>query len=83
MDTTTLPTNGAQECVPEPAKLATKPTGIFAKNSVYSGRALAEWGQVIWECNNFVDRRRDEGVLGLHEVEVPMLGVETFRKPCG
>jgi len=73
----------AQECVAEPAELATKPTGIFAKNSIYCGRALAEWGQVIWECNNFVDRRRDEGVLGLHEVEVPILGVETFRKPCG
>lgn len=73
----------AQESVVEPVTQPAKPTGVFARNAIYSGRALAEWGQVIWECNNFVDRRRDEGVPGLHEVEVPMLGVDTFRKPCG
>lgn len=73
----------AQEGLVGPATLPVKPTGIFAKNAIYSGRALAEWAQVIWECNNFVDRRRDEGVPGLHEVEVPMLGVESFRKPSG
>jgi hypothetical protein len=31
---------------------------------------------VVSECNSFVDRRRDEGVLGLNDVEVPSLGVE-------
>lgn len=73
----------AQETVSEPVTQPSKPTGMAAKNAVYAGRALAEWGQVIWECNNFVDRRRDEGVPSLAEVEVPLLGVESFRKPGG
>ena len=54
----------------------TKPMGIFAAGATYSGRALAEWSLVVNECNSFVDRRRDEGALGLREVEVPTLGVE-------
>jgi hypothetical protein len=53
-----------------------KPAGVYAGNARYAGRALAEWGVVVGECNNFVDRRRDEGVLGLGEVEVPSLGVD-------
>lgn len=67
----------------EPATVPTKPKGIYAKSAAYTGRALAEWGQVAWECNNFVDRRRDEGVPGLKEVEVPILGVEGFRRMSG
>ncbi|KAI2624754.1 DUF1765-domain-containing protein [Xylaria nigripes] len=59
-----------------------EPTGSFAKNVKYSGRALAEWGLVVAECNSFVERRREEGVLGLQDVEVPALGVEGFRKIC-
>jgi hypothetical protein len=55
---------------------AEKPTGVYAPGAVYAGRALAEWSLVVSECNSFVDRRRDEGVLGLSEVEVPSLGVE-------
>ncbi|PQE28180.1 family UPF0592 protein [Rutstroemia sp. NJR-2017a WRK4] len=46
----------------------------------YAGRALAEWGMVVGECNNFVDRRRAEGVPTMKWVEVPTLGVEGFRK---
>ena len=46
----------------------------------YAGRALAEWTLIVGECNNFVDRRRSEGVPGLKWVEVPTLGVEGFRK---
>ncbi|KAI1318149.1 DUF1765-domain-containing protein [Xylariaceae sp. FL0255] len=57
-----------------------KPTGPAAINVKYSGRALAEWSLIVAECNNFIDRRRDEGVLGIGEVEVPSLGVEGFRK---
>ncbi|ROT41570.1 DUF1765-domain-containing protein [Sodiomyces alkalinus F11] len=53
-----------------------QPTGIYAKNAIYSGRALAEWSVIVAECNAFIDRRRNEGVLGLREVEVPMLGTE-------
>lgn len=55
---------------------AVKPVGIYASGAVYSGRSLAEWSLVVSECNSFVDRRRDEGVLGLRDVEVPNLGVE-------
>ncbi len=44
----------------------------------YTGRALAEWSLVVNENNSFVDRRRDEGVLGLASVEVPMLNMEGF-----
>lgn len=59
-----------------PAIRAERPTGVYAAGAVYVGRALAEWGMVVGECNSFVDRRRDEGVLGLSDVEVPTLGVE-------
>ncbi|KAM7224268.1 Protein of unknown function (DUF1765) domain containing protein [Rhypophila decipiens] len=61
---------------PQFSVLPVKPVGIYASGAVYTGRALAEWSLVVSECNSFVDRRRDEGVLGLAEVEVPSLGVE-------
>ncbi|KAG5982667.1 hypothetical protein E4U55_001549 [Claviceps digitariae] len=57
-----------------------KPSGIFAKNAVYCGRALAEWSQVVSECNIFTERRQDDGVERLCDVEVPSLGVDGFRK---
>jgi len=57
-----------------------KPGGIYTKNAVYSGRSLAEWTIVVNECNNFIERRREEGVLGLSDVEVPTLVVEGFRR---
>ncbi|KAM0287794.1 hypothetical protein ACHAQH_000326 [Verticillium albo-atrum] len=57
-----------------------KPVGFYASNAIYTGRSLAEWGVIVAECNGFIDRRRDEGVLGLSEVEVPTLGVEGFRR---
>ncbi|KAI0199196.1 hypothetical protein F4808DRAFT_451513 [Astrocystis sublimbata] len=59
-----------------------KPTGSCARSVKYAGRALAEWSLVVAECNNFVERRREEGILGLEDVEVPALGVEGFRKIC-
>ncbi|AEO54016.1 hypothetical protein MYCTH_2296057 [Thermothelomyces thermophilus ATCC 42464] len=62
--------------VPPPVVRPERPTGVYAPGAVYAGRALAEWSMVVGECNNFVDRRRDEGVLGLSEVEVPTLSVE-------
>lgn len=46
----------------------------------YAGRALSEWSLVVNECNNFVERRRAEGVPALRWVEVPTLGVEGFRR---
>jgi hypothetical protein len=60
-------------------------TQVLAKQSVgaeakYAGRALAEWALLIKECNNFVERRKAEGVPGLKLIEVPTLGMEGFRK---
>lgn len=62
------------------AARAIQPTGFFRDRATYSGRALAEWCIVVHECNSFIDRRRDEGVCGLKEVEVPSLGVENLRR---
>ncbi|KAJ8129250.1 hypothetical protein O1611_g4383 [Lasiodiplodia mahajangana] len=59
-----------------------EPTGSFARTVKYAGRALAEWSLVVAECNSFIERRREEGILGLQDVEVPVLGVEGFRKIC-
>lgn len=57
-----------------------KPVGVFKDRATYSGRALAEWAIVVNECNSFIERRRDEGVFGLRNVEVPSLGVENLRR---
>jgi hypothetical protein len=57
-----------------------KPEGKWVTGARYAGRALAEWGGIVGECNNFVERRRGEGVPGLRLVEVPTLGVEGFRR---
>lgn len=57
-----------------------QPVGLFKERATYSGRALAEWSIVVHECNSFIDRRRDEGVCGLKDVEVPSLGVENLRR---
>ncbi|KAI1776630.1 DUF1765-domain-containing protein [Hypoxylon cercidicola] len=72
------PISPTQESIIMPVE----PKGAFAAGVKYAGRALAEWSLVVAECNSFVDRRRDEGVFGLSEVEVPTLGVEGFRKPA-
>lgn len=48
--------------------------------SKYVGRALAEWAQIVSECDSFFARRRDEGVPCDRMVETPTLGVESFRK---
>jgi len=61
---------------PQLAILPVRPVGVYATGAPYTGRALAEWGLVVGECNSFVDRRREEGVLGLKEVEVPTLSVD-------
>jgi hypothetical protein len=64
----------------EPITLPVQPVGIYGGTAAYIGRALAEWSVVVTECNAFIDRRRDEGVLGLSEVEVPLLGVEGLKR---
>lgn len=69
--------NANNEVVPQDPKVGG--TAKFTR-SKYAGRALAEWAAVVGECNNFVERRRAEGVPTLKWVEVPTLGVEGFRK---
>ncbi|KAI9367425.1 hypothetical protein BJX61DRAFT_305524 [Aspergillus egyptiacus] len=49
-------------------------------SSKYAGRALAEWAQIVSECDSFFSRRRDEGVPNDRMVETPTLGVDGFRK---
>ncbi|KAI0014492.1 DUF1765-domain-containing protein [Xylariaceae sp. FL0662B] len=72
----TSPVSPTQEPIVKPVE----PRGVFAAGVKYAGRALAEWSLVVAECNSFVERRREEGVLGLSDIEVPSLGVEGFRK---
>ncbi len=57
-----------------------RPLGKHAAKARYAGRALAEWLLLVMECNNFVERRRAEGVPSLKFLEVPTLGVDGFRK---
>ena len=45
-------------------------------HNVYRGSALAEWNQLIDECQAFLIRRRREGVPSDDKVETPMLGVD-------
>ncbi|KAF1978556.1 DUF1765-domain-containing protein [Bimuria novae-zelandiae CBS 107.79] len=61
--------------------LASQPTGPAATSSRYAGRALAEWTFVSHECQNFFDRRKNEGVPANKQVETPTLAVEAFRRP--
>lgn len=58
-----------------------KPTGAAATSSKYAGRALAEWTFISHECQNFFDRRKNEGVPSNRLVETPTLAVEAFRRP--
>ena len=56
-----------------------KPTAEELRMAKYSGRALAEWALVVVECQNFFERRKEEGVPNNKLVETPTLGVESFR----
>lgn len=60
---------------------ASQPTGAAARSSRYAGRALAEWTFISHECQNFFDRRKNEGVPTNKQVETPTLAVEAFRRP--
>ncbi|KAJ4349917.1 uncharacterized protein N0V89_008537 [Didymosphaeria variabile] len=63
------------------AVLSSQPSGPAATSSRYAGRALAEWTFVSHECQNFFDRRKNEGVPSNKQVETPTLAVEAFRRP--
>lgn len=65
--------------IPKSSLHPTKPRHDQLASSKYCGRALAEWQQVLSECNSFFDRRRDEGVPLSRLVETPTLSVESFR----
>lgn len=56
------------------------PGNWASATSKYAGRALAEWAMIVSECDNFFERRRDEGVTCDKMVEIPTLGVDSFRK---
>lgn len=56
-----------------------KPSPAGMANARYAGRALAEWAQIVAECQGFFERRKDEGVPVNRLVETPTLGVESFR----
>jgi hypothetical protein len=58
-----------------------EPIGVTATSSTYAGRALAEWTFISHECQNFFDRRKNEGVPVNRQVETPTLNVEAFRRP--
>jgi hypothetical protein len=70
----------SQQAPPIPC-IGVKASGHNNGVSKYCGRALAEWAVLIQECQNFYERRKYEGVVGLKRVETPMLGVEGFRRP--
>jgi hypothetical protein len=60
---------------------SSRPTGAAATSTTYAGRALAEWTFISHECQNFFDRRKNEGVPSNRLVETPTLAVEAFRRP--
>ncbi|KAL4885089.1 hypothetical protein BJY04DRAFT_214968 [Aspergillus karnatakaensis] len=66
----------------KPSRKTNQAFGVDDKlaSSKYAGRALAEWAQIVSECDSFFSRRRDEGVINDRMVETPTLGVEGFRK---
>ena len=49
-------------------------------SSKYVGRALAEWGLLVAECESFFQRRKAEGVPVHDLVETPSLSVDSFRR---
>ncbi|KAF2473345.1 DUF1765-domain-containing protein [Lindgomyces ingoldianus] len=61
--------------------MSSRPTGPAAMSSRYAGRALAEWTLISHECQNFFERRKNEGVPSNRLVETPTLAVEAFRRP--
>jgi hypothetical protein len=58
-----------------------EPIGTSVMSTRYAGRALAEWTLIAHECQNFFERRKNEGVPSNRLVETPTLAVEAFRRP--
>lgn len=49
-------------------------------NPRYLGRAIAEWTNVVGECQSFIARRRADGVTEEKMIETPTLSVEVGRR---
>ena len=64
----------------ESAVTPRRPEGQAANSSKYAGRALAEWALLVAECEDFLERRRAEGIPSDAMVETPTLCVEPFRR---
>ncbi|EPS44341.1 hypothetical protein H072_1667 [Dactylellina haptotyla CBS 200.50] len=62
----------------EPTTLS--PSGPVPRNWKYYGRALAEWTLVVDEIDNFVERRKNEGIRDFRDTEIPILSVDSLRK---
>ena len=60
---------------------AIEPKGIPESSVKYAGRALAEWTKIVDECNNFFERRKEEGVPTDKLVETPLLVADSFQSP--
>ncbi|KAF3909419.1 hypothetical protein AA313_de0201880 [Arthrobotrys entomopaga] len=56
------------------------PNGQAPQNWKYYGRALAEWSLVVDEIDNFVERRKNEGIRDVRDFEIPILSVDSLRK---
>jgi hypothetical protein len=69
-----------QDNCDEPHIQAAEPVGEAKAQSIYSGRALAEWMCILMECQGFFERRKGEGVPTNKHVETPALGIEVFGK---
>ncbi|KAF3927735.1 hypothetical protein ABW21_db0206987 [Orbilia brochopaga] len=60
--------------------LALSAKGTPPQNWKYCGRALAEWALVVDEIDNFVERRKNEGIRDVRDSEIPILSVDSLRK---
>ena len=77
--TTTTTSNTSAAADDRDVILPLEPPPSDKRAATYAGRALAEWAMIVSEHQNFLDRRREEGVPSLKLIETPTLGVESFR----
>ncbi|KAK6354752.1 hypothetical protein TWF696_003889 [Orbilia brochopaga] len=69
-----------REAPPPLGPLALSSKGTPPQNWKYCGRALAEWALVVDEIDNFVERRKNEGIRDVRDSEIPILSVDSLRK---
>ncbi|KAF3917746.1 hypothetical protein ABW20_dc0101681 [Dactylellina cionopaga] len=76
-----LESMGEDKGLPAIGNLALSSSGTAPQNWKYYGRALAEWTLVVDEFDNFVERRKNEGIRDARDSEIPILSVDSLRKP--